>query len=184
MSTVHRKRARSVSSSESGGGLSDVELGSTGSPSSPAPAAKYHRAPSPEREHLCTLPPFCSQPDTAQRFATLEELEAHQTNFHQWVCRVAIRDKPGRVGEGAELPIPVMPEHFAGRNPGGRGKGTRWRECGKVFPDGRLLELVSLCLNRYESGADGPARDGDTRPTCSRTDRARGEDCELEGVCL
>jgi len=132
----------SSSDSDPGSG-SDVDLGSP-APSSPtSPAPKYHRAPSPDRQHLCTLPPTCSQPDTAQRFATLAELQAHQANFHQWVCRVAIRDKPGRVGEGAEVPVPVMPEHFAGRNPGGRGKGTRWRECGKVFPDGRLLDLVS-----------------------------------------
>lgn len=35
----------------------------------------------------------------------------------------------------------VVPEHFAGRVAGGR-KGERWRECGKVFPDERLLDLV------------------------------------------
>ncbi|CAK9786258.1 hypothetical protein CC85DRAFT_285759 [Cutaneotrichosporon oleaginosum] len=96
---------------------------------------KFHRAPSPSREYLCTLPPTCSQPDTAQTFATEAELEAHQERLHRWMCRVPIRDKPGRVGEGATV---LVPEQFTGRGPRA---GQRFRECGKVFPNERLLDL-------------------------------------------
>lgn len=161
MATEYRKRARSPTpESDLSDGEWPVPFGSPlGSPvdavpggednEASRPAPKYHRAPSPEREYLCTLPPTCAQPGTSQRFATQAALDAHQVRLHRWVCRVAVRDKPGRVGEGAQIVLPdgvpaalALPEHFSGRNPGGRGKGQKWRECGKIFPDGRLLDLV------------------------------------------
>lgn len=104
------------------------------------PAPKYHRAPSPDRPFLCTLPPTCSQPGTSQAFASQADLDAHQDRLHRWMCRVPIRDKPGRVGEGE--PVLILPEQFAGRGPRGGTHGQRWRECGKVFPEERLLDLV------------------------------------------
>lgn len=131
--TDTRKRHRSVSVSSGSSGISLPEDVPT----------KYHRAPSPDKEYLCTLPPTCSQPETAQRFASAAELDAHQTSFHKYLCRVPIRDKPGRIGEGAL--VPVMPEHFTGRMPG-RAFNSKWRECGKAFPDGRLLEIVSAAV--------------------------------------
>lgn len=150
-----RKRQRSLSSDSSSdssyAGSDAMDLPSP--PGSPRrqPAPKYHRAPEAERTHLCVLPPTCSQPDTAQAFATLDELEAHQAAFHRWICHVPIRDKPGRVGEGEPV---VMPEQFAGRAahsaPGP--SGQRWRECGKAFPDERLLDLVSFLF--MENRAD------------------------------
>lgn len=108
-----------------------------------APTPKFHRGESPPKELLCTLPPTCSQPGKAQAFATQAELDAHQASLHQWVCRVPIRDKPGRLGEGQYV---IVPEHFAGRST--FGKGNKWRECGKVFPEERLLDLVS-CVCRF-----------------------------------
>lgn len=138
----YRKRARSVSVSSSDSSMSG-DMDSL--PSSPrpfsAPAAKYHRAPSPERIHLCTLAPTCSQPDTAQSFSSQTELDAHQASFHRWICHVPIRDKPGRIGEGDA--VLFVPEQFAGRSPAGRTR-ERWRECGKVFPEERLLDLVRV----------------------------------------
>ncbi|GMK54251.1 hypothetical protein CspeluHIS016_0108370 [Cutaneotrichosporon spelunceum] len=99
---------------------------------------KFHRAPTSDQpgesgEYVCTLPPTCSLPDEAQRFSSLAEMEAHQERMHRWMCRVPVRDKPGRVGEGATV---IVPEQFmVGR------RGQRFRECGRVFPNERLLDL-------------------------------------------
>lgn len=149
-----RRRSESLSSeSEDEGSMRSR----TPSPE-PAPA-KFHRGESPPKELLCTLPPTCSQPGKAQAFATQAELDAHQASLHQWICRVPIRDKAGRVGEGEFV---IVPEQFSGRSTAG--KGNKWRECGKVFPDGRLLDLVS-CRSRLELTA---ALYRDPRPHCTR----------------
>lgn len=128
--TAERKRARSSSSA------------SPSPPHSPTPLdyherpTKFHRAPTAEHEYVCTLPPACAQPGDAQTFESEADLEAHQERMHRWMCRVPIRDKPGRVGEGATV---LVSEHFTGRLPR---PGQRFRECGKVFPNERLLDLV------------------------------------------
>ncbi|TXT06034.1 hypothetical protein VHUM_03507 [Vanrija humicola] len=86
------------------------------------------------------MAPTCSQPGGATAFGTAAELEAHQAAMHRWVCAVPVREKPGRVPEGDA--VLVVPEQFAGRSAlGGAGRVHRWRECGKVFPDERMLDL-------------------------------------------
>lgn len=137
-----RKRARSASLSSSDGGMSSDggEHHADDDGDTHVPAPKLYRLPEGAKPYLCTMAPTCSQPGTAQAFATLPELEAHQAAFHRWVCRVPVREKPGRVPEGDA--VLVVPEQFAGRSPVGS-RGHKWRECGKVFPDERLLDLVS-----------------------------------------
>ena len=127
-----RKRARSASSSSS----------SSSSPSSSSvvsliPAPKYHRpssttSPS-DNPFICTLPPTCNQPATITSYATLSELERHQQCFHRWICRTPIRVRPSETGDGE------VPESFMSVTREGK---MGWRECGKAFPEGRLLDLV------------------------------------------
>ncbi|BEI81384.1 hypothetical protein CcaverHIS002_0205440 [Cutaneotrichosporon cavernicola] len=65
---------------------------------------KFHRAPCLDDTYHCTLPPSC-WPE-AQSFACVADLEAHQDRMHRWMCRVPVRDKPGRIGEGATVLVP------------------------------------------------------------------------------
>lgn len=143
-----RKRRRSASASSSSSDMAGI-MGSRCPPSPEfdrAHTTKFHRresSPQRDLQLLCTLPPTCSQPGKAQAFATQAALDAHQASMHRWVCRVPIKDKPDRVGEGE---LVLVPEHFSGRSTAGHGRN--WRECGKVFPDERLLDLVSCsCRN-------------------------------------
>lgn len=147
---VKRHRSSSASSSAS----------STHSRSSRSvsPPPKFHRsgagpASTSSAEFICYLPPSCHQPGSASHFSTSEELERHHLQLHNHICLVAVRDHPaphnsyntrsaGRAIAGlSEASITTeakMPEGFvsgSGRN--------RMRECGKVFPDERFLELVS-----------------------------------------
>lgn len=160
---IRSKRARSLSSSSSStSSAASSSHSHSRSPSpTPSPPPKYHRAsPSPHAtfRFICTLPPTCSQPSTSTSYATLAELERHQEAFHRWVCRVPIRDReagPSRTRSsngkgkdqdygGVDSRVPV--EDDAHRLPEGfvSGYGNKaWKECGKVFPDERLLELVS-----------------------------------------
>ncbi|KAL7419975.1 hypothetical protein Q5752_004938 [Cryptotrichosporon argae] len=148
------KRARSLSSSSS----SSPASSSQSSPSRPTP--KHHRLPSPapDAAFLCTLPPTCSQPRTAQAFSSASELARHQEAYHRFVCRVPVRDRAGRDGRLLD-PAPTNQDGAAhGQHAGGRGSAEwvpeqfqgrktafgRWRECGKVLPDARLLELHEI----------------------------------------
>lgn len=128
---IKRRRSPSVDSSSSeGSSFSD-----TADLRSPSPPPKYHRGTLPV--HLpfaCNLPPTCSQPDTSTSYATEGELERHQEIFHRWVCHVPIKDRTHTV------PLNGIPESFVSR----RGKDWEFKECGKVFPDEWLLNLVSL----------------------------------------
>ncbi|KAL1409630.1 hypothetical protein Q8F55_003626 [Vanrija albida] len=133
-----RKRVRSASLSSSDGGVSDGGESDRDDHRDHVPA-KLYRLPEGDKPHLCTMAPSCSQPGSSQAFATAAELDAHQAAMHRWVCRVPVREKPGRVPEGEA--VLVVPEQFAGRSPLARGLGHKWRECGKVFPDERMLDL-------------------------------------------
>lgn len=127
-SRYKRRRSPSASSSSSSG-ESDPEEGLS-------PAPKYHRStPSSSLPYTCTLPPTCSQPDTVSSYATEAELERHQDAFHRWICRTPIRNKARPTEEAA------VPESFVSKR--GGFNGEVWKECGKVFPDERLLHLVS-----------------------------------------
>ncbi|WWC57917.1 uncharacterized protein I303_100452 [Kwoniella dejecticola CBS 10117] len=136
------KRSRSSSSSSAG------SIGS--SPSSDewdAPPPKYHRGRSTSpssstltiKPFLCVLPPTCSQPGTSTSYATQIELDRHQDTFHKWICHIPIRDRglstPSK-GKGKENGSGV-PESFSGD----KEEGRRMKECLKVFPDERLLNL-------------------------------------------
>ncbi|WVW81591.1 hypothetical protein I302_103586 [Kwoniella bestiolae CBS 10118] len=140
-STARLKRARSLSSSSSSSTTSSIGEQSYATPSPPPP--KYHKGPSSgtsssSKPFLCVLPPTCSQPGTLTSYSTQEELDRHQGTFHNWICHVPIRDReitsPERNGSGGI----ELPEGFIG---GRMSKGKRMKECLKVFPDKRLLEL-------------------------------------------
>ncbi|KAK1926314.1 hypothetical protein DB88DRAFT_481422 [Papiliotrema laurentii] len=131
-SRVKRRRSASITSS------SASSSSSSPSPSrspSPAPVPKYHRTdhsltPT-DTPFTCNLPPTCSQPHTITSYATEEELLRHQETFHRWVCRTPIKDR------SQPTPPDGVPTRFVSGNPDGKG----WKECGKVFPDERLLHL-------------------------------------------
>ena len=124
------KRARSISSSSSS------SFASASSVVSLTPAPKYHRASqinSPSTNpFICTLPPTCNQPSTTTSYATLAELDRHQESFHRWICRTPIRVRPSETGS-------QLPESFMSVTREGR---MGWKECGKAFPEERLLDLV------------------------------------------
>lgn len=131
METRLKRRRSSISSSSSS---SDNDDHTPSRSPSPSPTPKYHRAtPSSDLPYTCNLPPTCSQPQTSTSYATEDELVRHQDTFHRWVCRTPIRDRIQPVPQNG------VPQAFVGR--GGSGKG--WKECGKVFPDERFLQLVS-----------------------------------------
>lgn len=152
--TPRGKRARSVSSasSSSDGGASDQSRSL-----SPEPFQKYHRSSSDAAgpgAYLCTLPPTCSQPGTATSFASQTALDKHQESFHRWICHTPVRDReaanagPSRpVTRAAARQADLNAEEDGSRLPEGfvSGYGKRaWKECGKVFPEERLFELVSV----------------------------------------
>lgn len=152
-STPRGKRARSVSSasSSSEGAASDRSRSL-----SPQPVPKYHRSSSDaarQGAYLCTLPPTCSQPGTATSFASQPELDKHQESFHRWICHTPVRDREAAAA-GPSRPFTRAAAQQAGldtEDDGSRlpeafvsGYGKRaWKECGKVFPEERLFDLVS-----------------------------------------
>ena len=121
------KRSRSISSSSDSSAASDSRSVSY------SPAPKYHRVSgSPSKRgssntFICTLPPTCSNPDSASSYVTQEDLEGHQNAFHKWICTTPVRDK-------------TVPRDKA-KSTGESSKAMV--ECGKVFPEERLLTLVS-----------------------------------------
>ena len=128
------KRQRSLTPSS----VSSNASNDSRSPSpSLSPAPKYHRkstSPGPSsRPYICTLPPTCSQPSTSSSYAAEAELLRHQQTFHRWVCRTPMKDRGKKSFNDNALPEALL----------SRKKGWEWKECGKVFPDERLLNLVS-----------------------------------------
>lgn len=176
---IRSKRRRSSSISSSG---EDSDAGSQASDSL-SPAPKYHRAieqPGPSRPFLCTLPPTCSQPSTATSYSTEEELLRHQDTFHKWVCRTPIKfriDPPTHSTPVADENR--VPEAFVSRK-----KGWEYKECGKVFPDERLLDLVSAMWTGVHDHlhhlgiwlTDGIASRGGSRSHIQGEEGTRGED--------
>ncbi|WWD22276.1 hypothetical protein CI109_106767 [Kwoniella shandongensis] len=163
-SQMRSKRPRSISSASSASSSSIGSSSSTDeSRSPPQPPPKYHRAPSPTlKPYTCNIAPTCSQPGTSTSYSTEPELERHQETFHKWICRVPIRDKDSERGTStpekgkgrAEEDGWSVPEGFVST----RGQ-KRWKECMKVFPEERLLELHHtethdpIARERKESGA-------------------------------
>ncbi|KAK8845326.1 hypothetical protein IAR55_006039 [Kwoniella newhampshirensis] len=160
-SQLRTKRPRSISSSSisSAPSLASTSTDDKSESDFDSQPIKYHRAPSPtHKPYSCTLPPTCSQPGTSTSYTTEAQLARHQDTFHRWICRVPIRDREGEnrlrnnqkglspkgkgkeeadTGKEAEKSMMVLvPEGFVG----GRGH-RRWKECLKVFPDERLLDL-------------------------------------------
>jgi hypothetical protein len=124
------KRGRSDSlSSTSSASTSHTQASSSRSLS---PVNKIFRSTSTPLEVIeCNLPPTCFP--TSQTFETISELERHQLAFHTFICRTPVRDKT--VDEAAGDPSAV-PMEFSSR------KRNEWKECRKIFPDQRILDLV------------------------------------------
>jgi hypothetical protein len=84
----------------------------------------------------CNLPPTCLP--TSQTFDTTAELERHQLAFHTYICRTPVRDRTAMaVGEGGPSNSSAVPMEFKSR------QRNEWKECRKIFPDQRILDLVS-----------------------------------------
>jgi len=126
------KRGRSDSlSSTSSASTSHCRASSSRSLS---PVNKILRSTSTPREVIeCNLPPTCFP--TSQTFETTSELERHQLAFHTFICRTPVREK-GVDGAGVSDPS-AIPMEFSSR------KRNEWKECRKIFPDQRILDLVS-----------------------------------------
>lgn len=132
------KRGRSDSLSSISSTASTSSLHSLHSACSLSPLNKIQRGTSkPPSETLeCNLPPTCF-PST-QSFDTVQELERHQLAFHTFVCRSMVRDKTPVEGEAGPSDLWNVPREFTSR------KRDQWKECRKIFPDQRVLDLVSL----------------------------------------
>lgn len=98
---------------------------------SPSPPAKLSHLPTP-RPYTCTLPPTCHVRHT--HCQSPYHLGRHHDIFHRWVCTAAVRVRD-------EHPEHV-PEGFVAQ----KGPASKWRECLKVFPEQRLLDLVRCRL--------------------------------------
>lgn len=150
------KRARSDSASSTSSTASTLGSDSDHSTSSGlGPYNKILRSspsasrPAPDGEILeCNLPPTCFP--ESRTFGSSTELDRHQLAFHTYICRTPVRDKLGSSSTStshhqtqARTPGAVgglwdLPSEFTSRK-----GGDRWKECRKVFPDQRLLDLVS-----------------------------------------
>ncbi|TYJ51375.1 hypothetical protein B9479_008053 [Cryptococcus floricola] len=143
MSRTKRPRSISPPSSEASDSISLPSPPS--SPSTPPPKI-YHREADPSSfAFSCSLPPTCHLAPTY--YATATELGRHEEVFHRWVCRASVRDRDreaysastsGALGSGSRSAREESeaPESFV-RQVGSK----RWRECLKVFPEERLLQL-------------------------------------------
>jgi hypothetical protein len=135
-----RGRSESLSSTSSAGSLASTDSSAT---SSGLPLNKVQRAsPAPENDSLeCNLPPTCFP--TSRPFGSKAELERHQLAFHTFVCRAPVRIRGDQAMEGSNASGKsfdpwAVPREFSST------KGRKeYRECRKIFPDERLLELVS-----------------------------------------
>ena len=143
-----RARSSSISSNSTTTSNLDSEDGSPGPFNKILRSAPTESAPTETIE--CSLPPTCFP--TPQTFSSVSELDRHQLAFHTFICRTPVRDKAGSSstnptakgsgGNGAAAGgIWDLPREFTSRN-----GGDRWKECRKVFPDQRLLDLVSLSI--------------------------------------
>jgi hypothetical protein len=115
------KRHRSLSASSSSSSSSSNHPPSR--PPSP-PSHKLFRTNDPSTSSdstwTCSLPPTCSS-SRESTFSSPAEFEAHHRQFHRIVCH-------------------------ASQTQGGHGKGKE-RECGCVFPEQRMLDLVRALLS-------------------------------------
>jgi len=128
------KRGRSDSLSSNSSGSSTRSQAS--SSRSLSPVNKILRSTSIPGEAIeCNLPPTCFP--NSQKLETTAELERHQLAFHTYICRTPVRDKTASAQEGQNDPWAV-PREFKSR------QRNEWKECRKIFPDQRILDLVSL----------------------------------------
>lgn len=95
---------------------------------SPSPPTKLSHFPIP-RPYTCTLPPTCHVHHT--HYHSQYHLERHHDIFHRWVCTASVRVREDHAEDA--------PQSFVAQ----RG-WKKWRECLKVFPEERLLDLVRL----------------------------------------
>jgi hypothetical protein len=124
-----RGRSDSLSSASS----ASTSLSQASSSRSLSPVNKIFRSTSTPHEVIeCSLPPTCFP--TSQTFETTSELERHQLAFHTFICRTPVRDK---TVDGAACDPAAVPLEFSSR------KRNEWKECRKIFPDQRILVLVS-----------------------------------------
>lgn len=122
---MKRHRSSSVSSQDSEASTSS-STSSTFARSSSSPATKLKRLPplpGSSSAFTCSLPPTCST--TPAIFSSARDIEAHYSKMHALVCEAELFEGKGIEGGG-----------------GDKGK-RRARVCGKIFPDRRLMDLVS-----------------------------------------
>jgi hypothetical protein len=134
MDTTPRAGKRGRSASLSSASSTSTSHSQASSSRSLSPVNKIFRSTSTPHEVIeCSLPPTCFP--TSQHFETAAELERHQLAFHTFVCRTPVRDK---IVDGAGASDPsAVPMEFSSR------KRNEWKECRKIFPDQRILDLVS-----------------------------------------
>lgn len=145
---MKRSRSTSTSPAPSWSSLSSTDPAGTSSnlESSP-PVHRSHKhvrsaqdaSTSAEPLIRCTIGPICSA--SPQTFSTQKALQSHYVKAHSFVCKGLVsRDRKqwGLQGANAEDTL-------------GDGQGSgEMEECGKIFPEERLLELVSgrfPCIN-------------------------------------
>jgi hypothetical protein len=87
----------------------------------------------------CTIGPICSS--SPQTFSTQKALQSHYVKAHSFVCKGLVsRDRKQWGLQGANAEDTLGDEQGSGE----------MEECGKIFPEDRLLELVSgrfPCIN-------------------------------------
>jgi hypothetical protein len=142
---MKRSRSTSHSPTPSWSSVSSTEAHDTPRNSEFPPSAhrshKHVRVPqeaSSSAEPLirCTIGPICSA--SPQTFPTQKALQSHYIKAHSFVCKGLVsRD---RISQG--IRVGASPPDALGD---GRGIGEM-EECGKIFPEERLLELVSRRL--------------------------------------
>lgn len=130
---------------------------------SPSPPAKLSHLPTP-RPYTCTLPPTCHVHHT--HYHSQYHLERHHDIFHRWVCTASVRAKDEDADD--------VPQSFVAQ----RG-WKKWRECLKVFPEERLLDLVRLhvvsCLMHVSLIADITQHYTETHDPIARERQKNGE---------
>lgn len=130
------KRQRSVSSASSSSSASTSSSSSSPSRSarpSASPASKHSRLPPSlsSSSHTCSLPPTCdADPPT---FASADEVESHYRKLHSLVCECEVDAEPadGTLERGG--------------NEKGKARAHQTK-CGAIFPEQRLMDLVSDSL--------------------------------------
>ncbi|KAJ9114433.1 hypothetical protein QFC20_001576 [Naganishia adeliensis] len=139
---MKRSRSASASPTPSWSSLSSTDV--AGAPQNYNPSPSVHRlhkhvraaqdaSTSAEPLIRCTIGPICSA--SPQTFPTQKALQSHYIKAHSFVCKGLVsRDRAQRGLQAANVQDAL-----------GDGQGIReMEECGKIFPEERLLELTLL----------------------------------------